>query len=105
MLASRMPTILPPLSEQEALEAAAIASISDSDFNVSHWRKPPYRAPHHTASAAALVGGGGNPNPDEISLAHRGTLFLNELPEFDRKVLEVLKEPLETGHITISRAA
>jgi magnesium chelatase family protein len=105
MLASRMPTILPPLSEHQALEAAAIASISDRGFNVSEWRKPPYRAPHHTASAAALVGGGSNPKPGEISLAHRGTLFLDELPEFDRKVLEVLREPLETGHITISRAA
>ena len=105
MLASRMPTILPPLSEQQALETAAIASISDIGLNVSQWRKPPYRAPHHTASAAALVGGGSNPKPGEISLAHHGTLFLDELPEFDRKVLEVLREPLETGVITISRAA
>jgi magnesium chelatase family protein len=105
MLASRMPTILPPLSEHQALETAAIASISDIGLNISQWRKPPFRAPHHTASAAALVGGGSNPKPGEISLAHHGTLFLDELPEFDRKVLEVLREPLETGVITISRAA
>lgn len=105
MLAARMPSILPALSEQQALEAAAIASISDAGLNVKQWRKPPFRAPHHTASAAALVGGGSNPKPGEISLAHQGVLFLDELPEFDRKVLEVLREPLETGRITISRAA
>jgi len=105
MIASRLPTILPLLSEQQAQETAAIASISDQGLDVSNWLKPPYRAPHHTASAAALVGGGSNPRPGEISLAHNGTLFLDELPEFDRKVLEVLREPLETGHITISRAA
>jgi magnesium chelatase family protein len=104
MLAVRMPTILPPLSEQQAQETAAIASISDQGFHVASWLKPPFRAPHHTASAAALVGGGSNPKPGEISLAHNGTLFLDELPEFDRKVLEVLREPLETGRITISRA-
>lgn len=104
MLAARLPTILPPLNEQQALETAAVASISDSGFNVAKWLIPPFRAPHHTASAAALVGGGGNPKPGEISLAHNGALFLDELPEFDRKVLEVLREPLETGHITISRA-
>ncbi len=105
MLACRLPTILPPLTEQQAQETAAIASISDQGLDVANWLKPPYRAPHHTASAAALVGGGSNPRPGEISLAHNGTLFLDELPEFDRKVLEVLREPLETGHITISRAA
>jgi len=105
MLAARLPTILPQLSEQQAQETAAIASISDRGLDVHNWRKPPYRAPHHTASAAALVGGGSNPRPGEISLAHNGALFLDELPEFDRKVLEVLREPLETGHITISRAA
>jgi magnesium chelatase family protein len=104
MLASRLPTILPVLTEQQAQETAAIASISDQGLDVNNWLKPPYRAPHHTASAAALVGGGSNPRPGEISLAHNGTLFLDELPEFDRKVLEVLREPLETGHITISRA-
>jgi magnesium chelatase family protein len=105
MLAARLPTILPLLTEHQAQETAAIASISDQGLNVANWLKPPYRAPHHTASAPALVGGGSNPKPGEISLAHNGTLFLDELPEFDRKVLEVLREPLETGHITISRAA
>jgi magnesium chelatase family protein len=105
MLASRLPTIIPELTEQQAQETAAIASISDKGLDVENWLKPPFRAPHHTASAAALVGGGSNPKPGEISLAHNGTLFLDELPEFDRKVLEVLREPLETGHITISRAS
>lgn len=105
MLASRLPSIVPQLSEQQAQETAAITSISDSGLDVKNWLRPPFRAPHHTASAAALVGGGSNPKPGEISLAHNGTLFLDELPEFDRKVLEVLREPLETGHITISRAA
>lgn len=104
MLASRLPTILPMLTEQQAQETAAIASVSDCGIDLANWLKPPFRAPHHTASAAALVGGGSNPKPGEISLAHNGTLFLDELPEFDRKVLEVLREPLETGHITISRA-
>ncbi|WP_020561964.1 YifB family Mg chelatase-like AAA ATPase [Methylosarcina fibrata] len=104
MLAARLPTILPQLTEEQAQETAAIASISDQGLDVARWLKPPFRAPHHTASAAALVGGGSNPRPGEISLAHNGTLFLDELPEFDRKVLEVLREPLETGHITISRA-
>lgn len=104
MLAARLPTILPELSEQQAQETAAIASVSDQGLDVGRWRQPPFRAPHHTASAAALVGGGSNPKPGEISLAHHGALFLDELPEFDRKVLEVLREPLETGHITISRA-
>jgi magnesium chelatase family protein len=105
MLAARLPTILPQLTEEQAQETAAIASISDQGLDVARWLKPPFRAPHHTASAAALVGGGSNPRPGEISLAHNGTLFLDELPEFDRKVLEVLREPLETGHITISRAS
>ncbi len=104
MLASRLPSIVPKLTEQQAQETAAIASISDKGLDVKNWLRPPFRAPHHTASAAALVGGGSNPKPGEISLAHNGTLFLDELPEFDRKVLEVLREPLETGHITISRA-
>ncbi len=104
MLAARLPTILPELTEQQAQETAAIASISDHGLEIKHWRQPPFRAPHHTASAAALVGGGSNPKPGEISLSHNGALFLDELPEFDRKVLEVLREPLETGHITISRA-
>jgi magnesium chelatase family protein len=104
MLAARLSGISPLLSEQQAQETAAIASISEKGFNINNWRTPPFRAPHHTASAAALVGGGSNPKPGEISLAHNGTLFLDELPEFDRKVLEVLREPLESGHITISRA-
>ncbi len=107
MLAERLPTILPPLSEEHALETAAIASISGHPFDPTRWRLSPYRAPHHTASAPALVGGGvgGQIRPGEISLAHQGILFLDELPEFHRKVLEVLREPLETGRITISRAA
>lgn len=105
MLASRLAGILPPLDEEEALEAAAIASISDQGFHAAHWGRRPFRAPHHTASGVALVGGGSQPRPGEISLAHHGVLFLDELPEFDRKVLEVLREPLESGRITISRAA
>ncbi len=105
MLASRLPGILPLLSEQEALESAAINSLRSSQLEVKKWGQRPFRSPHHTASAVALVGGGSNPQPGEISLAHHGVLFLDELPEFDRKVLEVLREPLESGHITISRAA
>ena len=105
MLASRFASILPPLTEEEALEAAAIASISDQGFDAAHWGQRPFRAPHHTASAVALVGGGSQPRPGEISLAHHGVLFLDELPEFDRRVLEVLREPLESGRIVISRAA
>lgn len=105
MLASRLPGILPLMTEEEALETAAITSISDSGFASARFNKRPFRAPHHTASGVALVGGGSHPRPGEISLAHNGVLFLDELPEFDRKVLEVLREPLESGHITISRAA
>ena len=105
MLASRLPGILPPLTDDQAIETAAVTSVSDIVFDPHHWKRAPYRAPHHTASAAALVGGGSNPRPGEISLAHNGVLFLDELPEYDRKVLEVLREPLETGAITISRAA
>jgi magnesium chelatase family protein len=105
MLASRLPGILPPMNEQEALESAAIHSVANNrTFEPHRWRQRPFRAPHHTASAVALVGGGSNPKPGEISLAHRGVLFLDELPEFDRRTLEVLREPLENGHITISRA-
>ncbi|ALG68367.1 YifB family Mg chelatase-like AAA ATPase [Beggiatoa leptomitoformis] len=105
MLASRMATILPPMTEEEALETAAIASIANQGFNPQTWGHRPFRAPHHTASAIALVGGGSQPRPGEISLAHHGILFLDELPEFDKKVLEVLREPLESGRIVISRAA
>ncbi|HVC37709.1 MAG TPA: YifB family Mg chelatase-like AAA ATPase [Gammaproteobacteria bacterium] len=105
MLASRLPGILPPMSEEEALQAAAVASISEAGFHASRWRQRNFRAPHHTASGVALVGGGSYPRPGEISLAHHGVLFLDELPEFDRHVLEVLREPLETGQIVVSRAA
>lgn len=105
MLASRLPGIMPPLGEVEALETAAIASISAQGLDLTQWGIRPFRAPHHTASAVALVGGGSQPRPGEISLAHHGVLFLDELPEYDRRVLEVLREPLESGRITISRAA
>jgi len=105
MLASRLPGILPAMTDAEALEAAAVQSVSHQGFSLTRWKQRPYRAPHHTASGVALVGGGGNPMPGEISLAHHGVLFLDELPEFDRRVLEVLREPLESGTITISRAA
>lgn len=104
MLAARFPSILPAMTEAEALQSAAVQSL-DGCFDVSRWKTRPYRAPHHTASGVALVGGGSNPRPGEISMALHGVLFLDELPEFDRKVLEVLREPLESGHITISRAA
>ncbi len=104
MLANRLPGVLPPMTDDEAMEAAAVQSLAGS-FSVSQWGRRPFRAPHHTASAAALVGGGGVPRPGEISLASHGVLFLDELPEFDRKVLEALREPLECGQITISRAA
>jgi magnesium chelatase family protein len=105
MLASRLPGILPRMTDAEALEAAAVQSVSHQGFALTRWKQRPFRAPHHTASGVALVGGGGNPMPGEISLAHHGVLFLDELPEFDRRVLEVLREPLESGSITISRAA
>lgn len=104
MLASRFPGLLPPMSEEEALEAAAIHSLTGT-FSASQWKRRPYRSPHHTTSGVALVGGGSVPRPGEISLAHCGVLFLDELPEFDRRVLEVLRQPLESGVITISRAA
>ncbi len=104
MLAARFPGILPQMTQREALESAALQSL-DGSFDVTKWKTRPYRAPHHTASGVALVGGGSNPRPGEISMALHGVLFLDELPEFDRSVLEVLREPLESGHITISRAA
>jgi magnesium chelatase family protein len=105
MLAERLPGIMPPLAEPEALETCAVRSVAGEEVDLSQWRRRPFRAPHHTASAVALVGGGSRPQPGEISLAHHGVLFLDELPEFDRHVLEVLREPLESGHIVISRAA
>lgn len=104
MLASRLPGLVPPLQPKQALEVAAIHSLKQPrPARLFHQR--PYRAPHHTASATALVGGGSHPRPGEISLAHHGILFLDELPEFDRRVLEVLREPLETGEVSIARAA
>lgn len=104
MLAARLAGLLPPMSSTQAVEAAAVQSLAGS-FRPESFGVRPVRCPHHTASAVALVGGGSHPRPGEISLAHHGVLFLDELPEFDRKVLEVLREPLESGHITISRAA
>lgn len=105
MLAKRFNTLLPLLDETQALECAAIQSIRGKSIDADNWRLPPFRAPHHTASQMALVGGGNPPKPGEISLAHHGVLFLDELPEFSRNVLETLREPLESGHISISRAA
>lgn len=105
MLAKRFSTLLPELSEEQALQCAAIKSIRGRLTNFSNWREPPFRSPHHTASPVALVGGGNPPKPGEISLAHHGILFLDELPEFHRHVLETLREPLESGNICISRAA
>ncbi|QIV93965.1 YifB family Mg chelatase-like AAA ATPase [Allofrancisella frigidaquae] len=104
MLASRLNSILPPLDKQEALSSAMIASIKGESHIAESFYKRPFRHPHHTSSGVSLVGGGSNPMPGEISLAHNGVLFLDELPEFDRKVLEVLREPLETGVVNISRA-
>nr|VFK19369.1 MAG: magnesium chelatase family protein [Candidatus Kentron sp. LPFa] len=105
MLASRLPGILPSMTEQEALESATVQSVATTGFPIGSWGQRPFRAPHHTASGVALVGGGSQPRPGEISLAHNGVLFLDEFPEFDRRVLEVLREPLESGRIVISRAA
>ena len=104
MLARRLPGILPPMTEQEALATAAIDSVLGRLLDLSRWRQRPFRSPHHTASAPALVGGGPGPRPGEVSRAHNGVLFLDELPEFNRNVLEVLREPMEAGVITISRA-
>jgi magnesium chelatase family protein len=105
MLAARLPQLLPPLSAQEALEVASIASMAGHRLDALLWTRPPFRAPHHTASAHAIVGGGPLIRPGEISLAHHGVLFLDELPEFNRRVLESLREPLETGAVTIARAS
>ena len=105
MLAARLPGLLPPLEAEQQLEVAAICSVAGHDVRPACSGVRSFRAPHHTASAIALVGGGSHPRPGEISLAHQGVLFLDELPEFPRRVLEVLREPLETGEILISRAA
>jgi magnesium chelatase family protein len=105
MLAARLPSLLPPMTDDEALTSAALLSASALGFSPTQWRRRPFRSPHHSSSAAALVGGRNPPQPGEITLAHLGVLFLDELPEFDRHVLEMLREPLEAGRITISRAA
>ena len=104
LMAAAFPGILPEMEEAEALESATVQSLNGG-FDPAAWGRRPFRAPHHTASAVALVGGGGHPRPGEISLAHCGVLFLDELPEYPRAVLEVLREPLESGRIHISRAA
>lgn len=104
MLASRLVGLLPEMTEDEALETAVIQTLNRNGVDMARWRNRPFRAPHHTASAVALVGGGSIPRPGEISLAHNGVLFLDELPEFERRVLEVLREPIESGRISISRA-
>jgi len=105
MLAQRLPGLLPPMTDLEALESAAILSLSGSGFRAGDWGVRPFRSPHHTVSGAALVGGGSVPRPGEASLAHCGVLFLDELGEFRRDVLETLREPLESGRVSISRAA
>ncbi|HEX7326218.1 MAG TPA: YifB family Mg chelatase-like AAA ATPase [Rhodanobacteraceae bacterium] len=105
MLAARLPGILPPMTEAEAIDTCSVRSVTGKPFDAARWRRRPFRNPHHTASGVALVGGGSHPRPGEVSLAHNGVLFLDELPEFDRRVLEVLREPMESGHIVISRAA
>lgn len=104
MLAKRLNGLMPPLSEQHALEVAAIQSLSNQRFELSQWRQRPFRSPHHSCSAASLVGGGSIPRPGEITLAHRGILFLDELTEMPRHVLDSLREPLESGRVFISRA-
>lgn len=104
MLASRLAGLLPPLTQDESLELASIQSVSNRVTNLCEWGLAPFRTPHHTATAVSLCGGGSHPRPGEISLAHRGILFLDELPEYSRRVLEVLREPLESGKISISRA-
>lgn len=104
MLATRLTELLPPLTDTEAIESASILSLIHNTRQSKDWRKRPFRAPHHSASMAALIGGGSSPKPGEISLAHNGVLFLDELPEFERRVLDSLREPLETGEIIISRA-
>lgn len=106
MLAKRLPTIMPDMSEEEAIETTKIHSIAGTlDLKHSFLTTRPFRAPHHTISDAGLLGGGTNPGPGEVSLAHHGVLFLDELPEFRRSTLEVMRQPLEDGHVTISRAS
>jgi magnesium chelatase family protein len=105
LLASRLPGILPPMTETESLETAAVASISHPGFDARNWGRRPFRTPHHSCSSVALAGGGSRPRPGEVSLAHNGVLFLDELPEFGRHTLEILREPIESGQIVISRAA
>src|SRR5262245_45997553 len=105
MLAARLPGILPPMTQQEALAAAVMQSLGTAGFDAANWKKRPFRAPHHTASAIALVGGGSHPRPGEISMAMHVVLFLDVQPEFDRRVIEVLREPFESGRISVSRAA
>jgi magnesium chelatase family protein len=105
MLAARFPGLLPEMTDNEALESAALQSLGSPGFQIERWKQRPFRAPHHSASSVALVGGGSDPRPGEISLAHHGVLFLDELPEFERRVLEALREPLESGRVAISRAA
>src|SRR5690606_29298512 len=105
LLASRLPGLRPPMTEEQALEAAAVASAAGRHMDAGRWRQRPFRAPHHTASAVALSGGGAEPRPGEISLAHHGVLFLDELPEWSRYALEVLRQPLESGTVTVSRAS
>ncbi len=105
MLATRLRDLLPELTLDQAIETAAVTSLVSHQVNQHTWRQRPFRSPHHSASMAALVGGGSNPKPGEISLAHHGLLFLDELPEFERRVLDSLREPLESGEIVISRAA
>lgn len=105
LLSHCLPGILPPMTEDEAVELAAIQSIADIKLSLQTWKARPFRAPHHSASSYALIGGGNPPKPGEISLAHNGVLFLDELPEFKRQALEVLREPLESGSISIARAS
>lgn len=104
MLASRLPALLPEMTDLEAIETASVTSLVQNELNLQNWKQRPFRAPHHSASLPALVGGGSIPKPGEISLAHNGVLFLDELPEFERKVLDALRQPLESGEIVISRA-
>lgn len=104
MLASRLPDLLPEMSDEEAIETASVTSLVQNELSFQNWKKRPFRSPHHSASMVALVGGGSIPKPGEISLAQNGILFLDELPEFERKVLDALRQPLESGEIIISRA-